>query len=588
VLDLRLYRATLLPFALAVLVAAFSLSAPPAPLSSTLPPDAFNGTRAYSDLRYLASHYPSRAPGSPGDDALAGYIASELQLDGFQASRIRIIHSRLATVRGERRITTVIASRGGTRSGSIVLLAHRDAMRGVSAAALSGTATLLELAADLSRGGQRPLTIVSTSGGSGGDAGAILAAAALPRPIDAAIVIGDVAGTRPARPFVVGWTGDGGVAPLVLTRTVEGGLSSQLGASPGSPSALEQLARFALPLSSAEQAPLADSGIATVLVQQSGELGPRPGEPVSEARLEDFGRGILVAIDALEGGPRIAGASTRTLTLAGNTLGGWVARLLVGLLLASAAACTLDVVARARRRRIALAPWTRWLFWWAAPFFAAGLFAKLLAASGLLAAVPAAPLPASALPAGGEQAALVSVLVVFVLGAILRGALSRGTRLDGSPAAAGAPVALLALTCVLAAIVWIVNPYSAALIVVPLQLWLVVMTRDGGRRSARGGAICLLVSLAPLGILLGVESHALALGPVAFVWSWLLVFAGGEVGLGALIVCSLLAGATLAAALILLHPGGRGAPQAPAITVRGPVSYAGPGSLGGTESALRH
>jgi hypothetical protein len=28
-------------------------------------------------------------------------------------------------------------------------------------------------------------------------------------------------------------------------------------------------------------------------------------------------------------------------------------------------------------------------------------------------------------------------------------------------------------------------------------------------------------------------------------------------------------------------------PETPQITVRGPVSYAGPGSLGGTESALR-
>jgi hypothetical protein len=588
VLDLRLYRATVLPFLLAVLVAAFSLSAPPSPLSSTFPPDAFNGARAFGDLQTLAASYPRRAPGSSGDNALARYVTTQLELDGFQPAQIRIIHSRDATARGERNVTTVIAAGAGTRRGSIVLLAHRDATSSPAEAALSGTATLLELAADLGpHAGARPVIFVSTSGGSGGNAGAILAAAALRRPIDAAIVIGDVAGTEPARPFVVGWTGDGGVAPLVLTRTVERGLSAQLGASPGNTGALEQLARFALPLSSGEQGVLADAGIPTVLVQQSGELGPGPAEPVSQARLSAFGRGILVAVEALESGPRIAAASTRTLTLAGDTVGGWVIRLLGGLLLASAAACTLDIVARARRRRIALAPWLRWLFGWAAPFFAAGLFAKLLVTGGLLAAVPATPLPSSALPLHGEPAALVSVLVVLVVGLIVRAAVSRPLRVDGSEAAAGAPAALLALTCGLATIVWIVNPYSAALIVIALQLWLVVMTRDAARRSPLGGALCLLVSLAPLGILLALEAHALALGPVSFIWMWLLVFAGGEVGLGALVVCSLLAGVIVAAALILLHPGARGDQPKPVITVRGPASYAGPGSLGGTESALR-
>jgi hypothetical protein len=52
-------------------------------------------------------------------------------------------------------------------------------------ATLSGTAALLELARDLSpRGGPRTLTFVSTSGGI---AGAALAAAAVPRPVDATI-----------------------------------------------------------------------------------------------------------------------------------------------------------------------------------------------------------------------------------------------------------------------------------------------------------------------------------------------------------------------------------------------------------------
>jgi hypothetical protein len=219
------------------------------------------------------------------------------------------------------------------------------------------------------------------------------------------------------------------------------------------------------------------------------------------------------------------------------------------------------------------------------PFLAAGLFAKLLALSGVLAAVPPAPVTSRELPLGGSAvAALASVLVVFALACVLRSQLSRGTRVDGSDATAGAPVALLAAAGLLAVILWITNPYTAALVALPLALWLVVMTRER-RRSVGAGVLVALCSLVPLGLLLGVEAHALALGPVGFAWTWLLVFAGGEIGPGALLVAALAGGVTVAALAILVHPAGRDV-QEPAITVRGPASYAGPGSLGGTESAV--
>ncbi len=113
------------------------------------------------------------------------------------------------------------------------------------------------------------------------------------------------------------------------------------------------------------------------------------------------------------------------------------------------------------------------------------------------------------------------------------------------------------------------------------------MTTHSGRRSRRGGALALICSLAPLGLLLGIEAHDLGLGPAGFAWTWLLVFAGGEVGVGGLLVTALAGAITVCAALVLLHPtGDETAPDLP-ITVRGPSSYAGPGSLGGTDSALR-
>jgi hypothetical protein len=53
------------------------------------------------------------------------------------------------------------------------------------------------------------------------------------------------------------------------------------------------------------------------------------------------------------------------------------------------------------------------------------------------------------------------------------------------------------------------------------------------------------------------------------------------------VLASLTAGSFAAAAGLLLRRGAIGPDQREEVTVRGPLSYAGPGSLGGTESALR-
>ena len=78
-LDPRIYRAALVVVLLAAIVSAFALGNRPRPIGTTVPPDAFNGARARSDLDRLASQYPSRRPGSSGDDAMAAAIAAELR-----------------------------------------------------------------------------------------------------------------------------------------------------------------------------------------------------------------------------------------------------------------------------------------------------------------------------------------------------------------------------------------------------------------------------------------------------------------------------------------------------------------------------
>src|SRR6202011_153647 len=75
VFDWRVYRAATIPVVLALVVAAFSFGNLPAPLTSTLAPDAFDGAQAFGLLQGLAASYPHRRPGSSGDEALAGVTA---------------------------------------------------------------------------------------------------------------------------------------------------------------------------------------------------------------------------------------------------------------------------------------------------------------------------------------------------------------------------------------------------------------------------------------------------------------------------------------------------------------------------------
>jgi hypothetical protein len=99
-----------------------------------------------------------------------------------------------------------------------------------------------------------------------------------------------------------------------------------------------------------------------------------------------------------------------------------------------------------------------------------------------------------------------------------------------------------------------------------------------------------LVALLPLGLLVGFYAHQLGLGPADVAWEGLLLFAGGHIGLAGGVIWSVSLGCASAAAMLsVMPPPGLGAPgdDGVEITIRGPLSYAGPGSLGGTESALR-
>src|SRR3954468_18309593 len=265
--DVRVYRAAFAPALVALFVAAFSLTDRPAPVTTPFAPAGFLGSRAYDTLRALGKEFPQRPPGSDADLALAGRVADTFRANGF---RVRRSTHGARTADGRADLDTVVGVRPGLSSRRIVVLAHRDARGSPALAELSGTAALLELARvfkvrDLSS----TLVLVSTSGGSAGNSGAHAFAESADGPVDAAIVLGDLAGTKIHKPWVVPWSNDRDAAPLGLVRTVDRAVNQEVGAQAGGSRAIGQWARRALPLTVSEQGEAARGGLPAVLLQAS-------------------------------------------------------------------------------------------------------------------------------------------------------------------------------------------------------------------------------------------------------------------------------------------------------------------------------
>ena len=225
------------------------------------------------------------------------------------------------------------------------------------------------------------------------------------------------------------------------------------------------------------------------------------------------------------------------------------------------------------------------------------MFCWLLGRLGIISAAPAAPVPDGALSLDAAAVTgLVAVGLTFVLSWMLLGLLLRRLgasepvfRPDGE--SAGLPPVLL--LSVLGFLVWIANPYTAVLLLVAVHAWLLIAAPElRPRRSLAVGLVAL--GLLPLVLLIAFYSHQLAYGLGRTAWEAVLLVAGGHVGLGSAVLWSVAFGCAAAVAMVAARarpePGatqGVHDDERVEITIRGPLSYAGPGSLGGTESALR-
>ncbi|MGH2855731.1 MAG: hypothetical protein ACRDLF_16275, partial [Solirubrobacteraceae bacterium] len=262
-----------------------------------------------------------------------------------------------------------------------------------------------------------------------------------------------------------------------------------------------------------------------------------------------------------------------------------------------------DGLARLRRRREPVGRWVLWALACALPFLACALFAILMGGLGAIPA-PRPPVSPAALPLDGAATeAVLATALVWVLAWLGWPAVVRRLRLPLRPSADAAAIAPLLVLGALAVVVWAFDPLTALLLVPALHLWLVFASplrppgdRMGGWHIWALGLLAL--GVAPLALLVAFYAAQLELGPGGVAHTALLLLAGGRIGVAGVVLWSIAFGCLAAVLMVALAPPPADAlgPPGPedgigdreAITVRGPVSYAGPGSLGGTESSLRH
>jgi peptidase M28-like protein len=590
-LDPRIYRTGLVAVALAVIVLAFSLGDQQGPLTTTLAPEAFNGGHAYAAMNRVAKRFPHRRPGTPADQAIAAQVGTVLSADGFSVSRTEV---RAQTADGWRTLTNVVGVRPGLTSGAIVVVAHRDALGSPAVAEASGTAVLEELAHVLAgETHQRSVVLASTSGSTGA-AGAAALARSLPldQPVDAVIVLGDLAGTTLRQPIVVPWSNSQTVAPPMLRNTVARALSQQAQLAPGSPSLGGQFAHLAFPFTATEQGPFGARGEPAVLMSLSGDRAPGSGEDTSPTRVAAMGRSVLLAINALDAGATVP-APSAYLLFAGKVVPPWAIRLFVLALMMPVLAATVDGMARARRRGHPVMRWAVWVLAAAVPFVLAlvpVLGARLF---GLIASRPPGPVSPDAVPPHGAGIAILALMAcVIALGFLLvRPLVIRladvGTSgLVPDSATPGAASGLLLVLCAASLAIWASNPFAAALLIPALHFWMWVVAPD--LRLRRALALALLVAgLAAPALVIAYYARSLGVDPFGLAWSGVLLVAGGHLGLLTVVEWSVVAGCAFSLVLIAARSAREAPAQEPPVTIRGPITYAGPGSLGGTKSALR-
>ena len=584
-LNLGLYRLTLLGGLFAVVVLMFSVVSRPGAFRSEAAPDAFDQDRAAGLARAIVEAAPERQPGSRGDDAAADLVTERFtEIAGGEVTE----QGFGGRFEGEdvdlRNITLTLP---GTEDSRIVFAASRDCAEGPCAvSSAAATATLLELA-DTFSGARHDATVsfVSLDGSTAGAAGARELAAGLEiEPADAVIVVAQPGASRPEAPFAVPWSAGVQSTSVQLLESAAAALQAEGGIEDAASfGTAESLLRLAIPSGLGDQAVLIEEGIDSVALTSAGDT-PLPVssdglDSLSAATIGDIGRAALVLGFALDerSEPLEHGPDTYV-PLAGKLIPGWAVALLAAALLLPIGAVALDGSVRHARAGEPLPLAFALALTRAVPFVATLVLAYLLELFGLMPG-PAFPFdPQRFSPGAG------SVLVLLVLLAAMAGSIRLIGRL-AVPAEAEDALSPAIATILFAGLlgIWLANPFFALMLVPAGHLWLLAAQPEmRGRRAAAwsllaAGAVVPAVALLAVGGQIGAGAE--------IPWDLLLMFTGRHFGVLVALPLCLLGGCALA---IAEAAGSESVPPRPrdGSGIRGPLGYAGPGSLGGTESAL--
>jgi hypothetical protein len=525
----RLYRATLVVPALALLVLAFSATRPAALAAPLLPPN-FDGEATRELADQFSTQFPDRAPGGPGSIRARQWFRDQLAPYGLRS----VTDTWTAQVPGlgRVRLQNVWAIAPGRSSDAIVVMAHRDdtgAGPGANDNA-SGTAALVELARGYAQPGapaaQRvrsahTVVFLSTDGGSFGGLGARRFARRAPFHILAAINLTAIGGAGPVRIAIAGDAPRSPAASLVVTagrRVLE-----QTGKQTRRAGALEQLLDLAFPFTLYDQGPFVARGIPALTLTTAGERPPEAftdrATSLKGGKLAATGRTVQELIGSLDQGLELAQGTTSFIWIGDRIVRGWAVELVLFGLLIPPFVAVVDLFARCRRKRIALLPAARALqsrlgFW--------GFLGIAFYVFRLLGAwphgVPRPPNPAVASAGDWPVGTLILLAAVGLAGWVV----ARHRLVPRRPVAqdeqlAGEAVALIGL-CIVSLLVLATNPFALIFFLPALHAWLWLPQVRNGRPPAR--ALVFLLGLAgPLAIVL---SLALRFG-LGFDAPWYLV-----------------------------------------------------------------
>lgn len=585
-IEPRIYRAAFVPAVLAVVLVMFSLESRPRPLPQGLAADVlFDGDQAAAGARRIAEEHPDRTAGAPGDLAAAAEVHDAFRGSGFSAETQEFEHDG-------RELANVIGRRAGSSRKQVVVIAPRDAT-GVPDAAGSAadTAALIEIARVFEgRPSRKTLILASVDGAALGEVGTtrLLDEIDGPELIDGVVVISGL-GTGRGAPAIVPWSNDTVRAGIGLQRTAAESLREELDSPAAGASTAGQLARMALPIGIGAQGVLLAEGYDAVRISGDGELSHAdPSAAVDADRLGGLGRAALRTITALDQGPAPERGPRTYVTVLNQVMPGWVLAVLAGTLILPALAASIDAFARARRRRAAVGPWVSWILVGAVPFVIGWLLAELLALFNATPEPPPAPVAPELYPLDGPAIAVLTMVGAAVAATwfALRRFVGPAEAAFDDTASSGAGVAVALVSSIAVLALWALNPFAALLAVPTVHLWmLATLVNPAPRRRTRLG---LVLGGLVLPLLLALYmSFTLDLNPLSGAWYLLLLAIGGHVGLLWIVIAAVFL-AVFGSVVALARRGDGGGDIGPvAPTTRGPLSYAGPGSLGGTESALR-